>query len=255
MRGAVVTGAAGGMGMSIAHRLASDGFAVLLADIATEATTKAADELKAAGLNVASCSMDVRSDDDIKRGLDVALRKFGNVSTLVNNAGVISCRRFADISDEEWDRVNEVNLRAPFRLCRAALPLLAQQPCSRVINIASDIGKHGSPLFAHYCASKFGLIGMTQALALEVASLGMTANCVCPTTTETGMMDQVIAEQCELGRYSSATDARQALIAGVPMGRPARPSDVSAVVSFLASAEAEFITGQAINITGGAWLG
>jgi 2-hydroxycyclohexanecarboxyl-CoA dehydrogenase len=248
---ALVTGAARGTGAAIAERLASDGFEIALFDIDDELSAKRAADLSARFGRAHAYHVDVRNRETVEVAVAKVIDDLGRIDVLVNNAAVISLREFGAICDEEWHRMIDTNLTGPFILTQAALPHLLAQPRSRVINIASNLAKHAYPLYAHYVAAKAGLVGLTQTLAVEFAGTGLTANSVCPAITDTPMMDQVIDEIHSRAPESPREDIRTSLTADIPLGRPTSPFDVAAAVSFLAGADADFITAQAINVSGG----
>ncbi len=250
-RVAIVTGGARGMGFAVAERLCAAGMRVVVADINSATVEKAA---AAIGDSARPRPVDVTSEASVCELVDSVTGEMGRLDVLVNCAGVISIHPLAEITEEEWDRVLDVNLKGVYLCCRAAAPALLESPCGRIVNIASDVGKRGEADISHYAASKFGVVGFTQSLAMEFAPQGLTVNSVCPAITETDMMKQIVSE--EAGRTGMAVaDLQASAVSEIPLGRPTRPSDIAATVAFLVSEEAEFITGQAINVTGGRIMG
>jgi 2-hydroxycyclohexanecarboxyl-CoA dehydrogenase len=248
---ALITGAARGTGAAIAERLAADGFHIAIFDIEYELASKRSADISARFGVAYAYQVDVRDRPEVENAVGRVVADLGRIDVLVNNAAIISLREFDEINDEEWHRVMGTNLTGPFILTQVALPHLLAQRRSRVVNIASNLAKHAYPLYAHYVSAKAGLVGLTQALAVEFAGTGLTANSVCPAITDTPMMDQVVDEIHARDPASAKEDIRKSLTTDIPLGRPASPVDVAAAVSFLVSADADFITAQAINVSGG----
>lgn len=248
-RVALVTGAGAGIGRAIARRMAGDGHWVAVCDIDEAAAQAVADELAAAGATAIAVAADVSDAASVSAMRDVVTARLGPPDILVNNAGVISAAPFTALSEEEWDRVLSVNLKGPFLCSRAMIGSMVDRGWGRIINIASDAAKTGEPWIAHYCASKFGVIGLTQSLALEYAAAGITVNAVCPAISSTDMMDR-LAEEVAAVSDDSVGQARAAMTAEIPMGRPVAPEEVADAVGFLAAESSRFISGQAINVSG-----
>ena len=226
---AVVTGAAGGMGMAIAHRLVDAGHTVVLADLDLEQAAAAASAIDPECSHTLAVTVDVTDADSIAAMVAELTKGLGSPDILVNNAGVISAAPFTELTEREWDWVIDVNLKGQFLCARAVLPAMRLKHWGRIINISSDAGKTGEPYIAHYSASKFGVIGLTQSLALEFALEGITVNAVCPAITETAMMNTLANEMASLGVAAPARGWREAFIDEIPMGRPMRPEDVAEV--------------------------
>ena len=236
-RVALVTGSSGGIGSAVAERLARDGVRVLRTDRGIT------------GVDSREC--DVTDEEDVASLADWVTSTAGRLDIVVNCAGVIDVAFVADMTLVQWQRVIDVNLTGTFLMTRASLPMIRRSRHGRIITIASDAGKTGEPGIAHYCASKFAVIGLTQSLALELADEPVTANCVCPVICETAMMDD-LAEQFAIATSSGdANSWRAQFVAEIPQGRACRPDDVATAVAFLASTETDFITGQSINVSGG----
>ena len=265
---AMVTGCSGerGIGRAIARRLAADGADVVLTSsgvrLAINKPTSGwgglkavAKEVRDAGRRALTVSLDVRSAAQIAEAMDRTLKEFGRLDILVNNAAAPAGADrvpVTQLSEEAWDVVLDVNLKGAFLCAKAAAnAMLGQQIRGRIINIGSDNSKVGQPRLAAYCASKFGLVGFTQALAMELAPAGITVNTVCPGPVDTERVDHF--GRREDGTYDEARRAARIsqLSAATPLGRLATPKDVADLTAFLASDEAEYITGQAINLVGG----
>ena len=268
---AMVTGSGGehGLGRAIARRLAANGADLVLTDIAAGgirvvATKPAgtwggleavAGDIRATGRQAMTALLDIRCVHQIDGVVSQALERFGRIDILVNNAAAppgADRVPVVELSEEAWDAVLDVNLKGSFLCAKVvATVMLRQKIRGRIINIASDRGKFGSANLAAYCASKFGLIGFTQSLAMELAPAGITVNAVCPGGLDTERLDYL--GRRDDGGYDPDLRAERVrqLAAKVPLGRFTTVSDVAELVAFLASERAEQITGQAINVSGG----
>jgi meso-butanediol dehydrogenase/(S,S)-butanediol dehydrogenase/diacetyl reductase len=253
---ALVTGAARGIGRAIALRFACEGADVVLADLNEEGVRAAAEEVTAIGGRALPLRVDVTRAAEIREMVERAVREFGRVDVLMNNAGVIRVERLLDVTEEHWDFVMAVNARAVFFVLQAVARQMMDQDAGpdglrgRIINTASIAGRPGGrPMFAPYAASKTAVISITHSAAAALAP-HITVNAVCPGAVETAMWEQIDAEWGELeGRAKG--EVWQARIAQTPLGRPERPEDVAGLVAFLAGPDAVYMTGQAVTIDGG----
>ena len=249
-RVALVTGGATGIGLAIAKRLARAGYDLAIADIDAPGAEAAANQLRESGRRVAAIQCDVGERASALRMAEEATRALGDVDLLVNNAGILRLGPLASFSDKDWRDIFRVNVDGVFFCCQAVLPRMVARRRGNVVNIASWNGKLGAPNFGAYSATKFAVIGLTQALAREVASQGIRVNAVCPgIVAGTPMRAQVERDGQAFGLPPSSERAKT-----IPLGRLATPEDIANVVVFLASEEAAYMTGQAINVTGGLWL-
>jgi NAD(P)-dependent dehydrogenase (short-subunit alcohol dehydrogenase family) len=247
---AVVTGAAAGIGCAIATRLVRTGYKVAVADVDGAAAERAAQELRALGGRAAALACDVGERAEAFRMAEEASRALGEVSLLVNSAGIVRLGSLAAFSERDWRDLFRVNLDGVFFCCQAVLPQMLARRRGNIVNIASWNGKLGAPNFGAYSATKAAVISLTQALAREVASHGVRVNAVCPgIIAGTPMRAQVEREGEVIGLPPSSERAK-----AIPLGRLGRPEEIANVVAFLASEEAAYMTGQAINVTGGLWL-
>ncbi len=239
---ALVTGGSRGIGEAIAHCLADEGAAVALCARHLEAVAEVAKAIEARGGHALAVAADVGSPAEADQLVAACLDRFGRLDILVNNAGITRDGLVLRMKDEDWDQVLTVNLGGAFRCARAALrPMLKQKQGGRIINIGSVVGSMGNAGQANYVAAKAGLLGLTKALSREVASRGITVNAVAP---------GFIATEMTAGLPESA---KQAYVAQIPQGRFGTTGEVAAVVAFLASEGAAYITGQVIHVNGGMW--
>ncbi|MFE2218222.1 SDR family oxidoreductase [Streptomyces canus] len=232
-RTAIVTGAARGIGLELAGQLHRSGAAVFLLDYDGDEVARAAEQLGARGI-----AADVSSTADVQSAVQQAVRDTGRLDIVVNNAGVLRDRVLWKLTDEDWDAVLDVHLGGTFRVTRAAVPHFREQQYGRVVNVTSYTGLRGNTGQANYAAAKAGIIGFTKTAAKELARFGVTVNAISP-NAETRMIASLPAEK------------KEELAATIPMGRFAHPSEMCSAVSFLASAEAGYITGTVLPVDGG----
>jgi NAD(P)-dependent dehydrogenase (short-subunit alcohol dehydrogenase family) len=240
-RVALVTGGASGIGAGIARVLASTGAWVAIGDLDENAAAAAA----GAGLGV---RLDVTDRGVVDQAVSRVERELGPVDVLVNNAGISNVAPFCEITDADWDRLMGVNLRGVLVVTQRVLPSMLERRTGRIINISSMAGKEGLPNLAHYCATKFGVIGLTQSLAREVADRDVTVNAVCPGVVRTPLWDD---PDTGILRELDGENGWQAFLAGIPLGRPQSAEDIGHACAYLASDEAANITGEALNVSGG----
>lgn len=249
---AIVTGAARGIGRSVALRLASDGYSIAVADRSEVGALETVDLIRSRQATAEPFVVDVSDTVEVNDLFSSVTAMLGSPCVLVNVAGILSTSTVVDLEDEEWDRVLAVNLKGTFLCARAAVQQMQKAGAvyGRIVNVSSEVAKTPQPGLAHYAASKAGVIAFTQALALELAGSGVTANCVIPTLTDTPMIAEH-AEDLATARGGEAEEWLQTFHELVPMGRMAKPDEVSSVIAFLVSAEAGFVTGACYNVTGG----
>lgn len=265
---ALVTGAGGerGIGRAIATRLASEGADVIVNDIVARpydsqtgwgGLPEVVREIEALGRQAISIAADVSDASQVEGMIRQALKQFGRIDILVNNAGSRPGRDrvpVIDLDEEAWDTVQRVNVKGTFLCCKAvARGMIDRGKGGKIINISSTAGKRGVARFAAYCASKFAVIGFTQALALELGPYRINVNAICPGTVDTERTDYIAAALAPAG--TSVETYREQMIRGgasqTPLGRVAQGSDVARMGAFLASSESDYLTGLAISVSGG----
>jgi NAD(P)-dependent dehydrogenase (short-subunit alcohol dehydrogenase family) len=248
---AIVTGGGQGIGAAIALRLAREGLRVIIADIHIDLSQKLADKIRTAGGQAIGLEIDVTSPDDRERMLAVPLQEWGRVDVLVNNAGIQRVALPLDVTSEHWDAVMNVNAKAMYFCCQVALRHMVAQRSGRIVNIASMAGKTASTIYHPiYNVSKAAVIAMTKTLAMACAAEGVRVNAVCPGVVETPMQDLVDREFARVTGKAPG-EIRAERLSRIPMGRIEQPEEVAAVVAFLAGPDSRYMTGQAINVTGG----
>ena len=249
-RRAFVTGGAHGIGRAIAAALARRGVKVAIADIDGEASRQTAREI---GSGAVAVEVDVRERASVERAFGEALAHLGGCEILIANAGVSTMQRALDLTDRDWDFNFAVNARGIFLTNQIAARHFVAQGAGCIVNTASLAAKVGAPLLAHYSASKFAVLGWTQALARELAPSGIRVNAVCPGFVKTGMQAREIEWEARL-REVSPQRVVDDYVAQTPLGRLEEPEDVADVVVFLCSDQARFMTGQGVNVTGGVYM-
>jgi len=247
---AIVTGAGRGIGRATALELARMGADVVSADLDPGSADRTAAEVKGLGRRAIAVPTDVTSRAALAAMADRARAELGRIDVLVNNAGIYRAAATLDVTEEHWDAIMDINAKAVFFASQAVLPTMIAQKRGAIISLASLAGKVGSKTNLPYNASKAAVISLTKSLAMAHAADGIRVNCVCPGFVETDMWTVVAREQSALMGISPEEFTRQRA-ATVPLGRMERPEDVANVIGFLASSKAGYMTGQAINVTGG----
>ena len=243
---AIITGARRGMGKSHAITLAKAGIKVVVADISQEDCQKVVDEMKKQGGQGLAVKCDVTKKEEVDKMVEMAIKKWGRVDILVNNAGICQFKPFLELTEEEWDRTLNINLKGYFLCAQATAKEMVKKKSGVIINIASiamgQVGV-GFPNLAHYCASKGGIVGLTETLALELAPYGIRVNAISPGAIETPMVDPLKTDPKTM----------EATLARIPLHRMGKPEEVSNLVLFLASDASSYMTGSDVVIDGG-WL-
>jgi meso-butanediol dehydrogenase/(S,S)-butanediol dehydrogenase/diacetyl reductase len=247
---AIVTGAGRGIGRAIALELAELGADVAVAELDAEGAERTAEEVRALGRRAVAIPTDVTRQADLDAMTSQTLEQFGRIDVLVNNAGIYRAAPALEIDEAHWDAIMDINTKALFFASRTVLPHMVKAKRGNIISLASMAGKLGTTSSLAYAASKSAVISITRSLALSFAADGIRANCVCPGFVQTDMWRQV--EQGVSSVLGTTVDElnRQRL-AQIPLGRWEQPEDVARVVGFLASGKSAYITGEAVNVSGG----
>jgi len=247
----VITGASRGIGEGIALRFAQEGADIVLA--ANEDKVNAvAEKVRALGRQTLPLVVDVTEKSQVESLYAQTVEKFGKVDISVQNAGVITIKKVNELTEQEWDWVMDVNTKGVFLCCQAAAKYMIKQGYGRLINTGSGQSRDGFIYTPHYAASKFGVIGITQSLAKELAPFGITVNAFCPGIITTDMWQyNDKAWGSLLGDYKDGELIKEWVEGKIPMKRAGTPEDVAGLVAFLASKDADYITGQTINVDGG----
>ena len=237
---AIVTGSGRGIGKAIALKFAELGANVVLNGTKTSGTVDlVAEEFKAAGYPVAVAKGDISNADDVKEMIKTATDAFGKIDILVNNAGITKDKPMLMMSEDDWDSVLDINLKGAFLCSKLAAKCMIKQKSGKIINISSVAGQYGNPGQANYSASKAGMIGLTKAIAKELAPRGITCNAVTPGLIQSDMTEEL------------PEDLKQNYLKNIALGRFGTPEEVANLVAFLASDNSNYITGQVIDIDGG----
>ena len=235
----LVTGGAAGIGKVTAENFAREGAKVAICDVNTDAGEAAAKEL---GPDASFRQVDVASSASVSEWVDAVMDQYGQIDVLVNNAGITRDGLIMRMKEEDWDVVISVNLKSAFNCIKSISKVMVRQKAGRIINLASVVGVMGNPGQANYVASKAGMIGLTKTVARELGSRGITVNAVAPGFIETDMT-AVLSEK-----------AREAMLSIIPLQRAGTPQDVAEAITFLASDNAGYITGQVLHVTGGMYM-
>jgi len=251
-KAAIVTGAAQGIGRALAQRLAAEGCKVVVADVQMDKLQETADGLDGA----VAVQTDVTDETQVKAMVGTAVREFGTLDILVANAGILIAKPVVDFPQDEWRKVIDVNLVGYYLCAKAAAKVMIPNRSGNIIHINSKSGKKGSYKNSAYIASKFGGIGLTQSLALEFAEYGVRANAICPgNLLDSPLWTDSLIHQYAANREMDERALKDWYAAKVPLGRTCSFEDVANMMVFLASDEAAYMTGQAINVAGGEEMG
>jgi 2-dehydro-3-deoxy-L-rhamnonate dehydrogenase (NAD+) len=238
-RVAIITGAARGIGYAVADRMLRSGAAVSVWDVDSVRLEQASRVLAVLG-EVQRVAIDLTHEEEVRSAVQLTFERFGKIDILVNNAGITGGNAPTwELEPHIWRRVIEVNLFAPYLMCREAVPVMLRNGYGRIVNVASIAGKEGNPNASHYSASKAGLIALTKSLGKELATRNILVNCVTPAAARTEMFAQMTTEQIHY------------MLAKIPMKRFVEPEETAATICWLASEECSFTTGAVVDISGG----
>ena len=242
-RVAVVTGGASGMGEATCHELGRRGHRVAVLDVNVDAARRVTEDLRSNGVTAVAVGADITDRTAVEEAFGTVRSEFGPVGILVTSAGMFGYASFADITEQSWAQMLEVNLTGTFRCCQVALPDMVDAGWGRIVLISSSSAQRGTPFAAHYAASKGALLTLTKSLAREYAAHGITVNNIPPSGIETPMQHQ--------SQAAGYLPPNETIAASIPLGRLGSGSDIAAAVGFLCSEEAGFITGQTLGVNGG----
>ena len=247
---AVVTGGGSGIGTAICRAFAHEGARVAVCDMDEQAAAGVAADICGAKGQARAWGFDVADRESVEKTADEIESKLGSITVWVNNAGISRVVPFLDCTDDTWDRTLSVNLKGAFIGSQTAIRKMLPRKQGVVLNMSSQSGKAGNSHYAAYCASKFGIIGLTQSLAMEFAKNGIRVNALCPGVVDTPLWDEQLEDYARK-RNMKPEEVRPYMESKIPMGRLCKPEEVAAVAVFLSSDAASYITGQAVNISGG----
>ena len=236
---ALITGSAQGIGKAIAEAMAKEGAKVVISDVNLELAEQTAKEL---GPETVAIKINVADQADVEAGIKLVVEKLGQIDILVNNAGITKDTLLMRMKKDQWDAVININLTGVFNCTKAAVALMMKKRSGKIINIASIVGQMGNVGQANYAASKAGVIGLTKTVAREVATRGITVNAIAPGFIKTAMTDKI------------PEDVKNKMLAQIPLGQLGQPEDIAKAAVFLASSDANYITGQVIAVNGGMYM-
>ncbi len=248
---AIVTGGGSGIGRGISRHLPTEGAKVVVADVNLAGAQETVELIRKDGGEAVALQVDVTQKPQVQNMVAKVVDTFGKIDILVNNAGVERKCLIVDYDEDMFDKVLAVNLKGIFLCTQAVLPAMIARQYGRIIMISSMSGKMGEPYTGPYCMTKWGALGFTQTLALEVGKYNITSNAICPGPTETPMVEKVIQDASRIKGVTPEEFKKEFYIDLTPLGRLTQPLDIAKAVVFLASDDASFITGASLNVSGG----
>jgi meso-butanediol dehydrogenase / (S,S)-butanediol dehydrogenase / diacetyl reductase len=247
---AVITGAGGGIGRAIALRLAKDGFCIAVNDVNEQAIRKVGDEINQLGKECILVPADISNQDQVFSMVEKVVKHYGRLDVMVANAGIVQVKPLIEITEADMERIFRINVFGTLYCIQAAAKQMMKQKSGKIINASSTSGKRGVEFLGHYAATKFSVIGLTQTAAKELAPYGITVNAYCPGIVGTSMWEEIDRKMSEYLNVPLGETLKKR-IEGIPLGRIEQPEDVANFVSYLASENANYMTGQAVLIDGG----
>jgi meso-butanediol dehydrogenase / (S,S)-butanediol dehydrogenase / diacetyl reductase len=248
----VITGAAQGIGLGIAERLAGEGARVCVADLNADGAERAAAAIREAGGSAVAAAGNVSKRADVRLMIDACVEEFGGLDVMFNNAGFNKPEPFLDITEDVWQQIMDVNALGVLLGCQeAAKTMIAQGTGGKIVNTASIAGRQGFPSFVPYCASKFAVVAITQGAARALAAHDITVNAFAPGVVATPLWEQLDKDLMDIGDSERPGQAMEEFSAGILRGRAADPADVAGTARFLASTDSDYMTGQVVMIDGG----
>ncbi|MGE5342131.1 MAG: 3-oxoacyl-[acyl-carrier-protein] reductase [Candidatus Omnitrophota bacterium] len=241
-KSAIVTGAARGIGKAIALKLAASGLDVVISDVLIDEAEKVADDCRGLGVRSLAVKADVSRLDEVENLINTAVKEWGGIHFLINNAGITRDNLAVRMSEKDWDLVLDINLKGTFLCSQAAAKIMMKQRFGRIVNMASVSGLLGTAGQANYASSKAGVIALTKSFARELGKRNITVNAVAPGFILTEMTEQL------------SDKVKEEYVANIPLSRPGTPEDIAEVVHFLVSPSASYITGTVINVSGGLFI-
>ena len=246
----LVTGSGSGIGKATALRFAEEGARVVINDVDEKSLNTVTEEVRSVGAEALGIQADATNIQAVKNAVKAIIERFQRIDVLVNNVGLFTPMPFLGMKDGDWDSCMDVNLRSVFNFCRQVIPYMVEQKYGRIVNVSSSSGKVGVPNFVCYATAKHAVIGLTRSLALEFAPYNILVHAVCPGEVDTPMQKRNI-ETIAKTQGKVPDDYYKARVGRIPLRRYAKPEDIAKVITFLASEDAGYMTGQSVNITGG----
>jgi NAD(P)-dependent dehydrogenase (short-subunit alcohol dehydrogenase family) len=246
-----ITGSASGIGKAIARSFAEEGASLALADVNMNGIQAEIKEFGETKGRLFAYELDVTKEAQVTKVVNQAIADLGGIDILVNDAGVSTMQYSWNITEEEWDHVMDVNAKGNWLVSKHVIPHLLEKKAGKIVNVASMGGLMGAPLLAHYCASKFAVVGITESIAKELAPYGINVNAVCPGYVNTSMQNREVVWEAKLRGIEDPEEVRKEYVKLTPMARLSVPEDIAGLVLFLASEDARFITGTSIRVSGG----